>query len=64
MVVVVTTPLAPTFGNKILFLNFSPTQPRMIYFTYRSPAHSCMFTSNVLVLVYSKVVFNCERTEI
>ena len=63
-VVVVTTTLTPTFGKKCYFLNFSPTQPRMIYFTYRSPTHSYMFTSNVLVLVYSKVIFNCGRTEI
>ena len=36
----------------------------MICFTYPSPTHSCMFTSNVLVPVYSKVIFNCGRTEI
>jgi hypothetical protein len=48
----------------MLFLNFSPTQPRMICFTYRSSTRSYMFTNNLLVLVYSKVLFNCGRTEI
>ena len=33
-------------------------------FYLSSPTHSCMFTSNVLALVYSKVIFNCGLTEI
>jgi hypothetical protein len=36
----------------------------MICFTYRSPTHSYMFTTNVLVLVYSIFIFTCGRTVI